>query len=102
MTRWYSVLDYILIWTDALDRSRCVIQHFRFDASLLATPAIDFGPGGLSGIRGLTARNLEGRRARVLVIGGKEKNRAEVDDACQRHVRKVVGGDIPTRLGRDE
>ncbi|KAG8968299.1 3-oxoacyl-[acyl-carrier-protein] synthase [Tulasnella sp. 419] len=43
-----------------------------------ATHAIDFGPGGPSGIGGLTARNLEGRGLRVVVIGDKGKNGAEL------------------------
>ncbi|KAG8905251.1 3-oxoacyl-[acyl-carrier-protein] synthase [Tulasnella sp. 403] len=47
-----------------------------------ATHAIDFGPGGLSGIGGLTARNLEGRGVRVLIIGEKGKNGAEVYDVA--------------------
>ncbi|KAG8716660.1 3-oxoacyl-[acyl-carrier-protein] synthase [Ceratobasidium sp. 394] len=46
-----------------------------------ATHAIDFGPGGLSGIGGLTARNLDGRGVRVLIVGEKGKNGAEVYDA---------------------
>ncbi|QRV90063.1 fatty acid synthase subunit beta [Ceratobasidium sp. AG-Ba] len=46
-----------------------------------ATHAIDFGPGGLSGIGGLTARNLEGRGVRVLIVGEKGKNGAEVYDS---------------------
>ncbi|KAG8770032.1 3-oxoacyl-[acyl-carrier-protein] synthase, partial [Ceratobasidium sp. 428] len=46
-----------------------------------ATHAIDFGPGGLSGIGGLTARNLDGRGVRVVIVGEKGKNGAEVYDA---------------------
>lgn len=46
-----------------------------------ATHAIDFGPGGLSGIGGLTARNLDGRGVRVMIVGEKGKNGAEVYDA---------------------
>lgn len=42
-----------------------------------ATHAIDFGPGGLSGIGPLTARNLDGRGVRVIVIG--DKNKGEVE-----------------------
>ena len=45
-----------------------------------ATHALDFGPGGLSGIGPLTGRNLEGRGVRVLVLGEKGKNSAEVYD----------------------
>ena len=46
-----------------------------------ATHAVDFGPGGLSGIVPLTARNLEGRGVRVVVIGEKGKNGAEFYDS---------------------
>ncbi|KAI0787467.1 fatty acid synthase [Fomes fomentarius] len=46
-----------------------------------ATHAIDFGPGGLSGIGPLTARNLEGRGVRVVVAGDKAKGVAELFDA---------------------
>ncbi|KAF8656258.1 hypothetical protein AX16_002694 [Volvariella volvacea WC 439] len=43
-----------------------------------ATHAIDFGPGGLSGIGPLTARNLDGRGVRVIVAGDKGKGDAEL------------------------
>ncbi|KAI5122922.1 hypothetical protein M0805_007600 [Coniferiporia weirii] len=46
-----------------------------------ATHAIDFGPGGLSGIGPLTARNLEGRGVRVVVVGEKGKGAAELYDS---------------------
>ncbi|RPD59601.1 fatty acid synthase [Lentinus tigrinus ALCF2SS1-6] len=46
-----------------------------------ATHAIDFGPGGLSGIGPLTARNLEGRGVRVVVAGDKARGPAELFDA---------------------
>lgn len=46
-----------------------------------ATHAIDFGPGGLSGIGPLTARNLDGRGVRVVVVGDKAKGPAELYDA---------------------
>ena len=46
-----------------------------------ATHAIDFGPGGLSGIGSLTARNLEERGIRVIVIGEKGKGSSELYDA---------------------
>lgn len=42
-----------------------------------ATHAIDFGAGGVSGIGPLTARNLDGRGVRVIVIGEKGKGDAE-------------------------
>jgi len=43
-----------------------------------ATHAIDFGPGGLSGIGPLTAKNFEGRGVRVIVAGDKGKGDAEL------------------------
>ncbi|CAE6423597.1 unnamed protein product [Rhizoctonia solani] len=46
-----------------------------------ATHAIDFGPGGLSGIGPLTARGLDGRGVRVVIVGEKGKNGAEVYDS---------------------
>ena len=46
-----------------------------------ATHAVDFGPGGLSGIGPLTARNLDGRGVRVIVVGDKAKGMAELFDA---------------------
>ncbi|QRW18188.1 fatty acid synthase subunit beta [Rhizoctonia solani] len=46
-----------------------------------ATHAIDFGPGGLSGIGSLTARGLDGRGVRVVIVGEKGKNGAEVYDS---------------------
>jgi fatty acid synthase subunit alpha, fungi type len=42
-----------------------------------ATHVVDFGPGGLSGIGPLTARNLDGRGVRVIVIGDKGKGDVE-------------------------
>ena len=48
-----------------------------------ATHALDFGPGGLSGIGPLTARNLEGRGVRVIVLGEKGKGGAELYDASK-------------------
>ena len=43
-----------------------------------ATHAIDLGPGGLSGIGPLTARNLDGRGVRVIVVGYQGKGDAEL------------------------
>jgi fatty acid synthase subunit alpha len=43
-----------------------------------ATHAVDFGPGGLSGIGSLTARNLDGRGVRMIVIGEKGKGSSEL------------------------
>ncbi|ODO06611.1 hypothetical protein I350_03968 [Cryptococcus amylolentus CBS 6273] len=46
-----------------------------------ATHAIDFGPGGNSGIGPLTSRVLEGRGVRVVIVGEKGKAAAEFYDA---------------------
>ena len=46
-----------------------------------AAHTVDFGPGGLSGIGPLTAHNVEGRRTRVVVDGGKGKGSAELYDS---------------------
>lgn len=43
-----------------------------------ATHAIDFGPGGLSGIGPLTARNLDGRGVRVIIAGDRGKGDVEL------------------------
>ena len=43
-----------------------------------ATHAIDFGPGGLSGIGPLTARNLDGRGVRFIVTGDKGRGDAKL------------------------
>ena len=51
-----------------------------------ATHAIDFGPGGLSGVGAMTARNLDGRGIRVLVLGDKGKGVAELFDG--KNLRK--------------
>jgi fatty acid synthase subunit alpha len=42
------------------------------------THAVDFGAGGISGIGPLTARNLDGRGVRVIVIGEKHKGGADL------------------------
>jgi len=43
-----------------------------------ATHAIDFGPGGLSGVGSFTGRNLDGRGVRVIVVGDRGKGDAEL------------------------
>lgn len=45
-----------------------------------ATHVIDFGPGGVNGIGTLTARNLEGRGVRVIILGDKGRGEAELFD----------------------
>lgn len=46
-----------------------------------ATHAIDFGPGGTSGIGNLTSRSLQGRGVRVIIIGQKGLDGAELYNA---------------------
>ena len=46
--------------------------------SEIVTHAIDFGPGGLSGIGSLTARNLDGRGVHAIIAGDKGKGDAEL------------------------
>jgi fatty acid synthase subunit beta len=50
-----------------------------------ATHAIDFGPGGLSGIGPFTARNFEGHGLRAIVVGDKGKGDVELHNA--RHIK---------------
>ena len=47
-----------------------------------ATHAVDFGPGGISGIGPLTARNLDGRGVRVIVVGEHSKGDAELSECA--------------------
>ncbi|EKM78079.1 hypothetical protein AGABI1DRAFT_61049 [Agaricus bisporus var. burnettii JB137-S8] len=46
-----------------------------------ATHAIDFGPGGLSGVGPLSARNFDGRGIRVILVGDSGKGDAELYDS---------------------
>ena len=59
--------------------------HIRWTAATnfpeTATHAINFGPGGTSGIDPLTARNLDGRGVHVIIVGDKGKGSAEVYDS---------------------
>jgi fatty acid synthase subunit alpha len=43
-----------------------------------ATHAVDFGPGGTSGIGPLTAKNMDGRGVRVIVVGDRVKGETEL------------------------
>jgi len=63
-----------------------------------ATHAVDFGPGGNSGIGFLTGRALEGRGVRIVVVGEKGKAAAEFYDS--RNVRKepVWASDFQPKL----
>ncbi|PFH52946.1 hypothetical protein AMATHDRAFT_138867 [Amanita thiersii Skay4041] len=69
-----------------------------------ATHAIDFGPGGLSGIGPLTARNLDGRGVRVIVVGERSKGELELYDTSNVRYeewwsKKWMPGLIKTRDG---
>jgi enoyl reductase-like protein len=46
------------------------------------THCVDFGTGGLSGIGGLTLRNLEGRGVRVVTVSGRHRYSAELYDVA--------------------
>ncbi|OCF76033.1 fatty acid synthase subunit beta [Kwoniella mangroviensis CBS 8886] len=48
-----------------------------------ATHAVDFGPGGNSGIGPLTGRSIEGRGVRIVVVGEKGRAAAELYDASK-------------------
>lgn len=91
LARIYDVCDLIVTGSDlryvnsSLTRSLC---EQIFTSSIhwtkatnfpeTATHAIDFGPGGLSGIGPLTARNFDGRGIRVVVVGVKGKGDTEL------------------------
>lgn len=70
---------------ESLTKSLCdqiFTQPIRWTAATAfpetATHVVDFGPGGLSGIGALSARNMEGRGIRTIVIGEKGKGAAEL------------------------
>lgn len=67
-----SICDQIFVqpihWTQATD------------VPSTTTTCLDFGTGGLSGIGGLTARNLEGRGVRTIIVSGFHPNSAELYD----------------------
>jgi len=44
---------------------------------------LDFGPGGLSGIGPLTARNFDGKGVCVIVIGERGKGNAELYNSTE-------------------
>lgn len=67
-----------------------------------ATHAIDFGPGGISGVGPMTARNLNGRGVRVIVVGDKAKGIPELYDTQKLQQeewwsKKFVPGLVKTR-----
>ncbi|KAJ6610033.1 cytochrome P450 [Mycena sp. CBHHK59/15] len=51
-----------------------------------ATHAVDFGPVGLSGIGPLTAKNLDGRGVRIIVVGDRAKGDAELYDSQNKEL----------------
>ncbi|KAE8237608.1 hypothetical protein A4X13_0g8716, partial [Tilletia indica] len=50
------------------------------DVDPAVTHCVDFGTGGLSGIGGLTAYNLQGRGVRVIIASGMHRETAELYD----------------------
>lgn len=63
-----------------------------------ATHAVDFGPGGNSGIGPLTGRALEGRGVRVVIIGAKGKAGSEFFDAQRVKTESVWAKEWSPRL----
>jgi fatty acid synthase subunit alpha len=63
-----------------------------------ATHAVDFGPGGVSGIGPLTASVLEGRGVRVVVVGDKAKGPAELYDSNKVHYEQAWAKKFAPRL----
>lgn len=63
-----------------------------------ATHAVDFGPGGLSGIGPLTARNLDGRGVRIIVVGDRAKGDAELYSSTEVKYEAWWGKDFAPSL----
>jgi len=63
-----------------------------------ATHAVDFGPGGNSGIGFLTSRALEGRGVRTVVVGEKGKAAAEFYDSTKVRRESVWASEWKPRL----
>lgn len=68
------------------------------DVSPSTTACIDFGTGGLSGIGGLTARNLEGRGVRTIIVSGVHPQSAELYDTVSVKCEKKWVQDFMPRL----
>lgn len=68
------------------------------DVTTTTTACVDFGTGGLSGIGGLTARNLEGRGVRIIIASGVHPNSAELYDTKQVRREKKWVDDFQPRL----
>ncbi|MCO5566161.1 hypothetical protein L7F22_019837 [Adiantum nelumboides] len=68
------------------------------DVSEKTTACIDFGTGGLSGIGGLTARNLEGRGVRTIIVSGVHPKSAELYDTVEYKREKKWAQDFLPRL----
>ena len=72
------------------------VKTCNFPAS--ATHAVDFGPGGNSGIGFLTGRAVEGRGVRIVVIGEKGKAAAEFYDAKRIRYEPIWASDFQPKL----
>ncbi|UZJ56206.1 hypothetical protein CBS101457_005526 [Exobasidium rhododendri] len=63
------------------------VQHIYWlqatDVPATTTACLDFGTGGLSGIGSLTARNLEGRGVRTIIVSGVHPKSAELYDIAE-------------------
>lgn len=68
------------------------------DVPSSVTTCIDFGTGGLSGIGGLTARNLEGRGVRTIIVSGVHPNSAELYNTKQLRREKKWMEDFQPKL----
>ena len=66
-----------------------------------ATHAVDFDPGGLSGIGPLTARNFDGCGVRVIVVEDNSKCTAELIDSESVQQRGVVEQEVLAQPGED-
>ena len=63
-----------------------------------ATHAVDFGPGGNSGVAVLTSRVTEGRGLRAVIVGEKGKAAAEFYDSSKVRRESVWANDWKPRL----
>lgn len=72
------------------------VKACNFPAS--ATHAVDFGAGGNSGVGFLTARAVEGRGVRVVVVGEKGRAAAEFYDSSKVRKEAVWAKDWKPRL----
>ncbi|PWN49564.1 fatty acid synthase [Violaceomyces palustris] len=63
-----------------------------------ATHVVDFGTGGLSGIGGLTARNLDGRGIRPLIVSGNHERSVDFYSVDTSHTEEDWGKAFSPKL----